>query len=248
MRATEATGRRWLVGELAAATGLTVRTLHHYDAIGLLAPSGRTESGYRLYDEADVRRLYRVLALRRLGLSLEEVAAWLDREGADPREAVVRHLREVERELAAKERLRRLLVRILDELDREVEPSVDRFVEAIEVMTMHERYYTPDQVEQLERRRRELGDEAIERVEAEWAELIAKLEVERARGTDPADERVQSLARRWRELIAEFTGGDPGIWQSLRRMYEEEGAEKASRGMVSSELAAYVARAAEAGR
>ena len=54
----------WKVGSLASATGLTVRTLHHYDHIGLVSPSGRTPSGHRLYEESDVRRLYQVLALR----------------------------------------------------------------------------------------------------------------------------------------------------------------------------------------
>lgn len=62
---------RWKVGELAAETGLTVRTLHHWDELGLLTPSERTGAGYRLYSDADVRRLYRIVALRGLGLSLE---------------------------------------------------------------------------------------------------------------------------------------------------------------------------------
>lgn len=57
----------WRVGQLAASTGLTVRALHHYDHLGLVRPSARTASGYRLYEEADVARLYQVLALRQLG-------------------------------------------------------------------------------------------------------------------------------------------------------------------------------------
>jgi DNA-binding transcriptional MerR regulator len=64
--------RRWKVGELARATGLTVRALHHYDELGLLVPSERTQAGHRLYGEDDVRRLYRVVALRHLGLPLSE--------------------------------------------------------------------------------------------------------------------------------------------------------------------------------
>jgi DNA-binding transcriptional MerR regulator len=54
----------WSIGELAAATGLTVRTLHHYDEIGLARPSLRTHAGHRRYTATDVRRLHRVLALR----------------------------------------------------------------------------------------------------------------------------------------------------------------------------------------
>jgi MerR family transcriptional regulator, thiopeptide resistance regulator len=113
-------------------------------------------------------------------------------------------------------------------------------------MTMHERYYTPDQLARLEERRRSLGDDGMARAEREWAELIAAVEAEREAGTDPSDPRVQELARRWRGLIEQFTGGDPGIAASLRRMYEEQGAEAASRGVMSPELMAYVGRAMEA--
>ena len=74
------TGRRWSIGELARASGLTVRALRHYDEIGLLTAGERTASGHRRYTERDLRRLYRVRALRTLGLSLEEIAGVL----ADP--------------------------------------------------------------------------------------------------------------------------------------------------------------------
>ncbi|MGW5220906.1 MerR family transcriptional regulator [Nocardia sp. NPDC004085] len=69
------TGKQvWKVGELAAEAGLTVRTLHHYDHIGLVRPAERTNTGHRLYTEADVQRLYQVLALRQLGLGLDQIA------------------------------------------------------------------------------------------------------------------------------------------------------------------------------
>lgn len=71
--------KRWKVGDLAGATGLTVRALHHYDELGLLVPCERTGSGHRLYAEEDVRRLYRILALRRLGFPLDEIASLLGR-------------------------------------------------------------------------------------------------------------------------------------------------------------------------
>ncbi|AFU00501.1 MerR family transcriptional regulator [Nocardia brasiliensis] len=64
----------WKVGELATETGLTVRTLHHYDRIGLVRPAERTDAGHRRYTESDVQRLYQVLALRRLGLGLDQIA------------------------------------------------------------------------------------------------------------------------------------------------------------------------------
>jgi MerR family transcriptional regulator, thiopeptide resistance regulator len=70
------------IGGVARATGLTVRALRHYDEIGLLRPSERTQAGHRLYGGDDVRHLYRIVALRRLGLGLDAVAACLARDGA----------------------------------------------------------------------------------------------------------------------------------------------------------------------
>jgi MerR family transcriptional regulator, thiopeptide resistance regulator len=238
--------RHWKIGELAGATGVTVRALHHYEEIGLLVPAERTGSGHRVYDEENVRRLYRVLALRQLGLRLDEVRTLLD-DGADLREAVRRHLGDVERRLAAQEDLRRRLAALLELLERGDDPGTDDVIATIERMTMLEKYYTREQLAQLEERRRELGDEAIERAQREWAELIEAVEAERRAGTDPADPRVQALAARWQALIEQFTGGDPGIRRSLQRMYEEEGVETASRGAVSPELMAYAQRAISAG-
>jgi DNA-binding transcriptional MerR regulator len=72
------------VGEVSRLAGVTVRTLHHYDEIGLVRPSGRTASGYRLYAPADLERLQRVLCYRELGFGLDEISAILDDPEADP--------------------------------------------------------------------------------------------------------------------------------------------------------------------
>ena len=88
-------GQSWRVGELARATGLTVRTLHHYDDIGLLTASARSEGGHRLYDEVDVQRLYRIRLLRRLGLPLDQIAHALDDPAWSLRAALTRHRRDL---------------------------------------------------------------------------------------------------------------------------------------------------------
>lgn len=101
------------VGEVAKATGLTVRTLHHYDEIGLVTPSGRSASGYRLYSEADVERLHAVCTYRELGLSLEAIGELLaDGDVGD-------HLRRQHRVVT--ERIARL---------REVQLLIDTMLEA----------------------------------------------------------------------------------------------------------------------
>jgi DNA-binding transcriptional MerR regulator len=109
-----ATVEHLTVGQVAEQYGVTVRTLHHYDEIGLLQPSGRTHAGYRLYDTADLRRLASIVVYRRLGLPLDEVAALMSGHGS-----VVEHLR----------RQRDAVLTRLDELS-ELVSAIDRALEA----------------------------------------------------------------------------------------------------------------------
>ena len=81
--------RTYQVKEVARASGLTVRALHHYDSIGLLVPSARSGSGYRLYDDDDLLRLQQILIGRELGLSLEAIRRTLDDPGFDRRAALL---------------------------------------------------------------------------------------------------------------------------------------------------------------
>lgn len=231
----------WRIGELAAVARVSVRTLRHYDAIGLLRPAARTESGYRVYEEADLTRLYRILGLRSLGLPLPEIGALLD-AGVPLTDVLRRQLDAVEHRMTADAVLRRKLHTLLAAAG-DGAPSIDDLTDVMEAMAMTDRYYTPAQQDTLARRRDELGPEGMRAAEQAWADLIAAAEAERAAGTDPADPRMQAIAGRWRDLIGQFTGGDPGIRASLGRMYREQGVEKASRGAVSGELMEYVGKA-----
>src|SRR6186997_276801 len=93
------------VGELARRTGLTIRTLHHYDEIGLLKPSLHTESGHRLYTTADVARLQQVRSLRQLGFSLEEVRDCLDRPDFSPLEVICLHVSRLREQIELQRKL-----------------------------------------------------------------------------------------------------------------------------------------------
>ncbi len=103
----------WTVGELSRETGLTVRALHHYDEIGLLRPRGRTHAGYRLYSIEEVERLHVIVALRDLGLPLEQIRHALTRGPEQVAESLRGQLPEVERQLLSvalrKERLLEVL-------------------------------------------------------------------------------------------------------------------------------------------
>ncbi len=128
----------WKVGPLAARTGLTVRALHHYDALGLCRPSLRTAGGHRLYTAEDVTRLYRVALLRRLGLPLDEIAVALDQPQWQLPTAVRRHLADTTERLEAMSRLRTRLVAMSEELNRDTSPPIGELFATLEEMTMLE--------------------------------------------------------------------------------------------------------------
>lgn len=126
----------WRIGQLAELTGVTVRTLRHYDQTGLLHPSGQTSGGHRVYDHANVVRLYRILALRRLRFSLAEIRSLLDDPDWDLASMVARHAEETDRGLAAAARLSTHLRSITGEIARTGDTSPDRLFSIMEEMTM----------------------------------------------------------------------------------------------------------------
>jgi DNA-binding transcriptional MerR regulator len=221
--------RLWKVGELAARTGLTVRTLHHYDAIGLLSPSGRTgsahNSGHRLYTAADVTRLHQIVCLKQLGFSLEQAKEYMTRADYDPRAVVRLHLEKVRQQAAELAELGDRLEALANTLDAADAVSPNTFLETIEVMTMIEKYYTPEQLKQLEDRRNAGGpqmDAAVQQGPQMWADLFADVRAAMDAGVDPADAKAKPLAERWLALVTGFTGGDPGLFNSLKKMYQTE--------------------------
>lgn len=201
----------WTVGQVAERSGVTVRTLHHYDEIGLLRPSHRSASGYRLYTDADLVRLQHVVVYRRLGFSLEEVAVLLD----DPDADVAAHLR----------RQRAAVMSRLDELT-ELVTAIDRALEA-EVSGIQ---LTPEEQRELfgENFKEEYQSEARERwgdteawrqsqertsqyTKADWETIKAETDGVNARFVDalqagePADgERAMDAAEAHRQHITRW--------------------------------------------
>jgi MerR family transcriptional regulator, thiopeptide resistance regulator len=237
----------WKVGELAGRTGVSVRALRYYDEIGLLSPSRRSEGGHRLYTAEDVVRLQRIKSLTQLGFTLREVRGCLDRPDF-PLERVVRlHLARLRERIELQKRLCDRLERISVRLRSGEEVSSEEFIETVmEVIDMSERiekYYTPEQLEYLEQRRNEVGEERIREVEAEWPDLMEQVRAEMEAGTDPSEERVQALARRWMGLVREFTGGDQGIERSLNNMWSREENVHGIDTSETRELGEYVSRA-----
>ena len=237
------------VGALAKRTGLTVRTLHHYDEIGLLEPSGRTPSGHRLYGEQDVERLQRIASLRHLGLPLDEIRDCLANPDYSLDRVLEMQLERIDEQISRQQRLRKLIEHLRDRIRTDGGATVDELTRTIEVTMSYEKYYTPEQLEQLRRRLEEVGEERIREVRQEWTDLFTDYRRAMEDGLDPASEEVQALAATSAALIEEFTGGDPGILESLTDLYRGEGAQNVteSHGMgTTPDLWAYMGRAREA--
>ena len=221
------------VGALAKRTGLTVRTLHHYDQIGLLRPGQRTAAGHRLYGGDEVRRLQQIASLRQIGLPLEEIRECLARPEYSLERVLGLQIERIEEQIGRQAQLRDLVRHLRERLQSAEGASVDELIRTIEAIMDHEKYYTSDQLEQLKKRRDDVGEERIQQVQQEWTDLFAAYGKSMADGLDPASAEVKALARKSASLIEEFTGGDPGIAASLGNMYRSEGGENvvASHGM-----------------
>lgn len=217
-------GQRWKVGRLASETGLTVRTLHHYDEIGLVRPSGRTTSGHRLYEEQDVQRLYQVLALRQLGLSLDAIASVTEGD-TSLSEILDAHRAYLDDQLAATRTLRAHVEMLSRTVRTLPDVSVADFLQVIrgviEVDDMVEKYFDKAQLADLAERRAMLGEEAITAVETSWQELIPRVDAALSAGMDPASPEAQEMARQWMGLLEQFHGGDEGLRDSLYLMHED---------------------------
>ena len=223
------------IGEVAKRSGVSVRTLHHYDHIGLLVPSHRTPSGHRLYGRDEIACLQQIVSLRQMGFSLEEIAEML--RGGDAQRAIAMHVARLREQIALQQELCTRLERIASSTT-----NIDELLQTIEKLTLFESYYTKPQLDTLAARAASLGAPRLAEAQEEWPQLIRAVRDEMARGTDPKHPRVVALAKRWRALIDEFTGGDPAIEQSLRKLYANEPA-VADRHGVDREIHDYIARA-----
>ena len=221
---------QWTVGQVAERSGVTVRTLHHYDEIGLLRPSRRSAAGYRLYTDDDLVRLQHVVVYRRLGFALEEVAVLLD----DPDADVAAHLR----------RQRAAVMSRLGELT-ELVSAIDRALEAEVSGTQ----LTPDEQRELfgEEFKEEYQQEAQERwgdteawrqsqertsryTKADWHAIKAEMDDVNARfvaalqaGEAADGERAMDAAEAHRQHITRWFYDCPAeLHACIARMYVDD--------------------------
>jgi len=225
------------VGDLAKRCGLSVRMLHHYDAIGLLAPSARSDSGYRLYDKTDIARLHQIQALRRFGMSLAEVGAFLASPEASIARVVERQLQMLAQQIEQANVLRDRLLRLQGQLARGEEPELAEWLTTLEWMTMYDKYLSQDEQERVERL-----DADAQRT-AKWTALVQKVRSAMDHKVPARSAEAQALAARWMALLAEDTEVDQVLSAKLHRMHVSEPAMQERTG-ISLEMVAYVMAAA----
>jgi MerR family transcriptional regulator, thiopeptide resistance regulator len=210
--------------EFAELAGITVRTLHHYDRLGLLKPKRRTAAGYRLYEDRDLERLEQVVALKYLGMSLRQILSLLNGGPLGLQEA----LRMQRRLLLEKRQMLDRAIQAIGEAERaalapaETGAALRKIIEVIAMETSNDwmsKYHTEESKAKVEARKHLWSPELQERVSRQWSELIA--DVEAALSEDPAGEKGQALAARWKELVEGFTGGDPAITASVGRVWAD---------------------------
>lgn len=219
------TEQRYYAHEFAARVGVTVRTLHHYDHLGLLTPDARSEGGYRLYSERDLPRLQQILTLKFVGFSLKEIRSLLDSSTLDlaatlrmQRGVIAEKRRQMDMALAA-------ITRAEGAIGSGAPFDWQTLREITEAITMEhdgdrgdwvKKYYTEEQLAALAGR---WTPEMQAQVTQDWADLGR--DIEASRNEDPTSPQAQALADRYAALIAGFTGGDPGIAQNLSNLYAD---------------------------
>jgi DNA-binding transcriptional MerR regulator len=211
-------GKRWRVGDLARMTGLTVRTLHHYEEIGLLTAAARGEGGHRLYDEASVQRLYRIRVLRGLGIALAEIRRVID-DDASVASVMQQHLARVEQEVEALTRLRDRLRRICRQPGSPVDTA--ELLRTIDAMSRLERH--------VGARRQDTSARSPHGNERQWRALGEELRACMAEGADPSVGRILDFAGHDAALLealshlrtadppADLAGWDPALMAYLDR-------------------------------
>jgi DNA-binding transcriptional MerR regulator len=244
----------YTVGRVADLSGVTIRTLHHYDEVGLLSPGGRSVAGYRIYEDRDLERLQRILFYRELGFTLGEISAIVD----DPRADAFGHLRR-QRSLLT-ERIERLNA-MVDAIDYEMEArTMDIPLTPEERLEVFGEFRPEDYAEEAEERwgGTEAYKESQRRVSSytkeDWLRLKAEEEEIRARlaaaldaGLAPESEEAMSAAEAHRQHISRwFYECSFEIHRGLTEMYVSDERFRSNYDATAPGLAAFIRDAAHA--
>jgi len=242
------------VGRVADLSGVTIRTLHHYDEIGLLSPGGRSDAGYRVYEDSDLERLQRILFYRELGFTLKEISTIID----DPNTDSMGHLRR-QRGLLV-ERIERLGA-MVDAVDYEMEArKMDIKLRPEERFEVFGDFRPEDHAEEAERRwgdtdsYKESNRRVSKYTKEDWLTLKAEAEDVQNRlaaafesGLAPDNEEAMAAAEAHRQHISRwFYECTYEIHCGLTDMYVSDERFRSNYDTQTPGLAAYIKEAAHA--
>ncbi|GIP36130.1 MerR family transcriptional regulator [Paenibacillus sp. J2TS4] len=232
--------RSWKVGEIAKRTGITIRTLHHYDQIGLFSPSRVTESGHRLYTDEDVVRLHQILSLKQLGFALEEINGMINNPDCTAINMLKLQLIRINEQINQLVELRGRLEQIYELLYSGQTVSSERLMMVMQLMRIaRSSHFMPAQAEGLETRFKSLEVDELEKSYAEGLQLVAEFRKYKEIGKPPSDPEVSLLAKRWKLYVDSFAPADEAFIQSAERYYSEYPEDAAQHG-IDGELYEYI--------
>jgi DNA-binding transcriptional MerR regulator len=225
---------RLKIGELAKRSGLTVRALHHYDAIGLLSPPQRSEGGARLYGPDDWIRLHRIEALKAFGHSLADIQACLDDPAVGmPLQILRRQIARLEAEAVRAQRLSRHLRQVVDLVTAGDETPATDWLDALELMNMYKKHLNENEVDAL----LAAGPDNVLHAETSWTTLTREVR-DAVAGALPTDSSAaQALAWRWVRAVIGITRNDPVLASKLMQLQLGEPRAQQITGVTAAMLA-----------
>ncbi len=224
------------IGDLAKRAGLTIRTLHHYDQIGLLSPSLRSENGFRLYTQDDVIRLQRIQALKQFGCSLEEIRSFLKQPQASLSDILRRQITSLDHQIKKAQTLRFRLSRLNERIEQGDPTNLPDWLTLLEVMAIYEKRFSKNELETL-RKNRLSGN-----LDSKWRKLIARIQMLIEQNVPVTDPRAKECAHQWMRLIAKATGNDIELALKLKTLHQEEHTAQVATG-ITLEIGEYMKKA-----
>lgn len=228
---------------MAKQAGLTVRTLHHYDGIGLFSPSRMTEGGHRVYTEGDVSRLQQIILFKQLGFSLEHIKEMLKNTANNPVKLLEMQLGRLNDGIDHMLRLRDQVKEIIAIAGSGETVSSQRLMIVMQMTKLlNSPHFDSEQADILKRQFQSSRIEELDDNQLEGNQLIADFREMLRLGKAPGDIAVQELAERWKRGMEQFVPADDEFVRSAESYYNENPLEAAQYGM-DGELYAYIKKA-----
>lgn len=223
----------WKVGEIATLTGLTIRTIRYYDEIELFSPSEYTESGHRLYTKTDLAKLHQILALKQIGISLDEIKSILSNQGSNLAANIIEtQIMRIKRDIHIQQNLLSELEQALQTVQHKQNMSVAELTKLLEAMKHYQdNYFTTEQLDKMKFLYEQYDEKDLKETEKKFSDILEEIRKEMTKGTPPNDNNVRILVNKWAEIVYSFTGNDQKLRQQTERYHADNPGNRLQFGM-----------------